>query len=265
MNILHTFFALGSFSAPFLVSFFIGRGKAWDYIFSIMGTAAIIIGVLILLSNIPAPVKNSPRRKSGFNNLFKKYINVFKEKSFRSLWLISMMALGVQFGLIYLLVSYFIRILGISYREANLMMSAFFLLMLTGRLLCSYLVTKISPYKLILILLTALSVFLISGWLSSGITAEIFLALTGLASSGLIPLLLSISSTTLNEDVRGTALGFIGMAGGTGGMLLTLFITWLSDYISFKYSFLLLLAIAIISLAVFLHFYQCRKKKEQVC
>jgi fucose permease len=253
LNIHHTFFALGSLSAPFIVSALVQRGFEWYSVFRIFGVLSLVIGAVIMLSDVkPVPLISAEKKREDSQSIKLKYLAVLKNKLFLKFLLVAMLGLGVQFGIIYLLISYLMKVSLISHKEASLIMSSFFFLLLAGRLLCSFLVSRHSAYKIVLTLLISLTITLAAGWILEGTPSKIMFALTGLASSGLMPTLLSLASSALDEKVRAASLGFLSMTGGLGGMLVTLLVSGLSAYIGLKSSFLVLIFVSLISAVIFL-------------
>lgn len=253
LNIHHTFFALGSLSSPLIVSSLLLKGLPWSRVFQLFGLFSIILGLLLIFSDISSHVSN--QSVSGTNRNIaglRQYRKVLLQKKFIKLLVIGFLVLGVQFGIIYLLVSFLVKVRFIVHHDASLIMTAFFALLLIGRLICSYLVSRYSAVNVILILLLSLSVTLTMGWITNGIVSQCFFALTGLASSGLMPTLLALASSILPTNVRGVSLGFISMAGGLGGMVVTLTVSGLAKYVGFNTSFLLLILLSLISTIYFI-------------
>ncbi|HAK47545.1 MAG TPA: hypothetical protein DCO79_16690 [Spirochaeta sp.] len=252
LNIHHTFFSLGSLIAPIIVRSLLMNGFSWFSIFRILGFMSLGLGIIILLSRMDLhTTKPSLNSKTTDIPLKIRYQKVLKEKRFIRLLVIVFLAIGVQFGIIYLLVSFLIKVRELDFGDASLVMSAFFALILLGRLSCSYLVSRISSYRVVLVLLVMLVLTLIFGWLTRGAISYVLFALTGLASSGLMPTLISIASSTLEPEIRASALGLLSMAGGIGGMVVTLSITELADYIGFNNSFTIMIVLSIISVILF--------------
>lgn len=252
LNIHHTFFSFGSLIAPIIVRTLLANGFPWYSIFRFLGNISIGLGAVILLSNINIHAEAPNHSQKIDIPIASRYKTVLMEKKFIQLLIVIFIAIGVQFGLIYLLVSFLIKVRQIPFSSVSLIMSGFFGLILLGRLACSYLVSIISSYKIVLFLLLLLTVTLTAGWLTSGPLSYFLFAMTGLASSGLMPTLISIASSTLAPEIRATALGLLSMAGGLGGMLVTLTITKLADYTGFDYSFTLLILLSVVSVFLFL-------------
>ncbi|MDC7227664.1 MAG: MFS transporter [Spirochaetales bacterium] len=260
LNIHHTFFSMGSLLAPIVVRALLANGYPWYTIFRLLGLTALFLGAIILSSRISSSSTPQAKYTATHASRLTKYKKVMTEKRFIHLLVIVFLAIGVQFGIIYLLVSFLIKVRGMSFGDASLVMSFFYGLILIGRLLCSYIVSRVSPHKVVLFLLFFLLITLTAGWLTTGTFSMIMFALTGLASSGLMPTLISIAGSTLEPTIRSSALGLLSMSGGLGGMLTTLVITNLADYIGFNTSFTLMIIISILSIGLFIRIMAAEKK-----
>ena len=252
LNIHHTFFSIGSLAAPFAVRGLLASGFHWYTIFQYLGVLAVVLGVLLSFSDTRIHAAGSGISRKDRPALSDKYRKVLKEKRFIQLLLVVFLGIGVQFGIIYLLVSFMIKVRGVDFSAASLIMSGFFALILLGRLGCSYIVSRISPFTVVLALLIMLAATLFLGWFTTGTLSLIMLSLTGLATSGLMPTLIAIAGSTLEPSIRASALGLLSMAGGLGGMLTTLTVTRLSDYMGFSGSFAVMIVLSVIAVVLFI-------------
>jgi fucose permease len=254
LNIHHTFFAFGSLIAPFIVNAFVLRGLGWFVTFRLLGAVALIIVTILFLTGmfsrnfIPQVSNHVTQTKEPIR---KKYMRVIRNKTFIMFLVTTLLSVGVQFGIIYLLVSYFVKVRFTTQATAGLILSAFFFFILLGRIVCSYLALRVSAYKIVLTLLILLTVTLVLGWLTTGLFSMIMFALTGLACSGLMPTLLALASSVIETNVRAAALGFLAMAGGLGGMGVTTVISVLSESVGLHNSFIFLIVVSFAALGLF--------------
>lgn len=254
LNIHHTFFAFGSLIAPFIVNGFLAKGLGWFVTFRLLGSIALIIAAILFFTGmfsrsfIPQVNNQSSQNKEPIT---KKYMRVIRNKTFIMFLITTLLGVGIQFGIIYLLVSYFVKVRLTTQATAGLILSAFFFFILLGRIICSYLALKVSAYKIVLSLLILLLITLVLGWLTTGLFSMIMFALTGLACSGLMPTLLALASTVIETNVRAAALGFLAMAGGLGGMGVTTVISVLSESVGLHNSFIFLIIVSIAALILF--------------
>ncbi len=254
LNIHHTFFAFGSLIAPFIVTGFISSGYEWFFTFRLLGVIALVIVAIIILSDMVFAGKREHKvytQEEQKEPMLKKYMRVLKNKQFMKFLTITLLGVGVQFGIIYLLVSYLVKVRLTNPKTAGLVASGFFLGILVGRLICSYLVSRISAYYIVLSLLIVLTLTLVFGWLFEGKISLVMFALTGLGCSGLMPTLMALASSVIDKNVRAASLGFQAMAGGLGGMTVTAVISVLSELIGLDYSFLFLIIVSVVVTLLF--------------
>jgi fucose permease len=128
-------------------------------------------------------------------------------------------------------------------------------------LLCGWLAIRVSNSKIILALSALLVMLLIAIWKGNPSISGIAVMLSGFACSGIFPSLLALSGT-LFSDVAGTAMGFLAMTSGLGGML----ICWLTGFIATKTSldngFIPVIISSLLAFILFLSNYRTFSKKE---
>ena len=249
LNLLHLCFAIGSVIASLGVSAFISLKYQWNTVFRLLGYLALVTGIFFAFTNAGAP--ESRLDSSTLKGLAGKYKRMLGDKLFQSITVANVLAIGTQFGIIYLLVSFLKNTREISHAKASLMLALFFVLLGAGRLVCSYLITRFPITRILTILLSALFVLLLAGWLTRGPLSIAFFVLTGLACSGLMPGFMALASQTLPKEISGLALGILSMVGGLGGMALTRVATWLAGSMGFEGAFLTVILVAAAALGYF--------------
>jgi len=255
LNLLHLCFAIGSVLASLMVSGFVAAGFKWNRVFQVLGSLALLIGILFSFTKAGAPSSNfSP---GVLKNLFTNYKKMFGNKPFLSVLLSYTLAIGAQFGTIYLLVLFLSNVRGLPVPSASLVLAIFFVLQGAGRIVVSTLISKIRITTIVSFLLALLFVTLVGGWLTRGMISVVLLALTGLACSGLMPSLIALASHLLPKEVTGLALGILSMLGGLGGMGITKLVTGLAGGLGLEKSFLALIGLSLVAL---LYFLATRKK-----
>lgn len=135
----------------------------------------------------------------------------------------------------------------IDVQGAGYILSIFWALLITGRIIVSFLSSKLkSVYIMLMLALISLisTVFLVFS--TSSLSIYLFIGLTGLGYSGLYPLLFYDGSTVYRKG-RGSLASLILLSSGTGQS----FASYLDKIIS-KHNMLLSVFMAVISLAVLL-------------
>ena len=185
------------------------------------------------------------------------------DSRFLALLAANTLAIGTQFATIYLMVLFMTRTRGVALPAASLLLAVYFVLLAAGRLICSALIARQPITRIVLTLLALLSVSLLGGWLARGTWSAVFFALTGLASSGLMPSLLALASNLLPAEVGGSAFGLLAMFGGLGGMALTWFTTWIAGAIGLNLAFLAVVLVSLLALGFFAAVRSCFRAAER--
>ncbi|MBN2323483.1 MAG: MFS transporter [Spirochaetes bacterium] len=256
LNILHFVFAVGSLVGPLIMGSLLSRGQRWQTAYRYEAAVALFIAAIFFTTNAGEWRTVTKKRLS-------ELWNMIMGKKFILLMLTGFFAIGLQFSIMYLTVIYLQEAKGLSISYASLALSVYYILLGTGRLICSALVVRVSQWKLILFLLVSLAVFLIAGWALKGGQAAVAFSLTGLSSSGLMPILLSLTSSVLDSRFRGTALGFLAMCGGLGGMAITYCATALSKQIGLENGILLIVVLSLFTVLLYAATLKWMKKNEE--
>jgi MFS family permease len=82
LNLLHLCFAIGSVLASLMVSGFVAAGFKWNRIFQVLGSLALLIGILFSFTKAGAP--SSTFSSGVMKNLFANYKKMFSNKPFLS-------------------------------------------------------------------------------------------------------------------------------------------------------------------------------------
>ncbi len=228
LNVHHLFYAAATLAAPVLMNTSLRAGRSWSAVYGLFGLAALALAAVFLLAR-PAQqaalaVPRTEPRRAGWP----EYARLLGNRLFLILLAVGLLAIGVQFGVTYLLVSLLVRARGVPLSQASLVLSLFFLVVAVGRLACSWLAARYSNTRVILGSLLILSATLLAGWLTRGLPSLALFTLSGLAFSGLMPGLLALASTILSREVMGTALGLVATAAGLGGMVIPSLTSWLA-------------------------------------
>lgn len=216
LNIHHLVFAICSFTAPIIMSHAITSGAGWQAAFRGLSVLSAALALILLLNRFPLKEPSPPTGA----NAWKNRIDALKTKNAAFVVILTFLAIGTQFTIMFLLVTYLADARGFSVPLASAVLSAFYILLAGGRLICSVLVRRYSNRLILLVLLALLGVSLTTALVGSPTVSAIAMALTGLASSGLYPSILAMASEVTHSTSRGTVLGTLAMAGGLGGMLI---------------------------------------------
>ena len=255
LNIHHIFSASGSLIAPLIIGYFISQQGKWQWGYEGLGFFALSLSIFFTFIRAPrGEVKNRVK--------FALIGRLAKQRNFILLVLVDFLSMGTQFSVIYLSVTFLKEAKGFSVVAASAVLSGFFILMILGRMGCGWLASRTSNARIILTLLFSLVIISFIGWRGWGWVSAAGIMMTGLAISGIFPSLLALTGE-IYHDMAGTAMGFIVMMSGFGGM----FFCWLTALISQKtglgFGFIVPTASAVIALALFRIQYRSLLQGEQ--
>jgi FHS family glucose/mannose:H+ symporter-like MFS transporter len=256
LNILHFVFAVGSLIGPLIMGSILSRGQRWQTAYRYEGAVALFIAVVFCTTDANEWRGFSSKRLS-------ELWSMIRGRKFFFLMLTGFFAIGLQFSVMYLMVIYLQEAKGLSISYASLALSAFYILLGVGRLVCSTLVVRVSQWKLVLFLLISFVALLAVGWATDGGAAAIAFGLMGLSCSGLTPILLSLTSSVLDSRFRGTALGFFAMCGGLGGMAITYLATALSKRIGLENGILLIVVLSLVTVLFYAVTFRRMKNNDE--
>ena len=222
LNVHHIFSATGSLIGPLIIGSLLARQMKWQYAYEGLGLFALLLAVFFLQVRTPRG-EGKPRFKVSFVG------RLARQRNFVFLILVDFLTMGTQFSVIYLSVTFLKEAKGFSVVTASAVLSAFFILMILGRLACGWLAPRTSNTRILLLLLPSLICITFIAWQGEGWVSAAGVMLAGLACSGIFPSLLALAGE-IYPDMAGTAMGFIGMLSGFGGM----FFCWLTAFISQK-------------------------------
>ena len=248
LSVHHLFYAAGTLVAPVLVNASLQAGRPWSAVYARLGLGAAALAAFFLLARpghagtvVTADGQgDSPPLRAGFRD----HARLLGNRLFLLLLGVGALAIGVQFGVTYLLVSLLVQGRGVPLPRAALVLSLYFLTVAVGRLACGWLVARFSNTRVIVGSLLLLAFTLLAGWLGRGGLSLAFFVASGLAFSGLMPGLLALASAVLPREVRGTALGLVATAAGLGGVFIPSLTSWLAGYGGLDRAFLLVVVVS---------------------
>lgn len=254
LNVHHVFFGIGSLVGPVVMARLLIHHR-WQSGYSGTGAALVMLGLILLFS------KFKPKMNKSVKLFGSQVGRLITDKNYLVLVTVSAMAVGTQLALMLLAVMFLVEAKEIPIAIASWVLTVFFVFMVLGRLVCSRLTAHrpISGITIFLLGFQFLTLFI--AWRSTGWTTILFIALSGLACSGIYPGLLAMTSL-LFKDVEGSALGILSTMAGIGSIL----ICWLNGIVSQRtsigFGFIVLVASSLIAVSVFALNYQAVHKQE---
>jgi MFS transporter, FHS family, glucose/mannose:H+ symporter len=252
VNLGHGFFAIGALLAPMLGSTLISRQVSWRFVYLLAMGVALISLIAYLFAH--RKKKAAPLEKKEILPL--KEIFKYKEKNIYMVFTVVLMLFYVMSEVtIFSWAPTFFRIAkSFDIYNAGLIISVFWVGILVGRLIISFLSYKIKAGTL-LVLLSMISII--------GLVVAIFpmsrpinfigAALIGLGFSGIPPLLISTAGKIFGsgKEFSLTILFVVGIASGS---VIPFFIRLIADF-----NFLFSIAMSIIFMVIFAIFIFIRK------
>jgi len=254
LNYHHIFSASGSLIGPLVIGFLLSRQEKWQYGYEILGIFVLALAAFLVFVRAPkGEIRNRVR--------FRQIGRLARHKNFIFLVFVDFLSMGTQFSVIYLSVTFLKEAKGFSVVAASAILSAFFIFMILGRLVCGWAMVRNLNTRILLILLLSLVAISFLGWKGDGWISAAGIMLTGLAISGVFPSLVALTGEIF-QDLAGTAMGFMVMMSGFGGM----FFCWLTAVVSQKaeagFGFIVPLAAAILALLIFSVQYRSLREGE---
>jgi fucose permease len=220
LNVHHVFFGLGSLAGPLIMGHLLSMG---DWLRGYQGLAAVstCVAAFLFLANHSRTI--TPERRH-----FRSQVSgLLTAPDYVVLAGVSALAVGVQLALMLLAVLYLTETKALPIGMASMALSAFFVFLVLGRLICGRLSMYVGNAKIILVLLALQALTLLLAWRSAGAVSLVFVALNGLACSAVYPSLLALTSQ-LFKAVEGSALGILSTLAGLGSIL----ICWLNGFVA---------------------------------
>lgn len=258
VNLGHSFFAIGALTSPFFASSLVNKQINWKLVY------LVVIG-LVLISLISHIIKNKTKQ-SRIKFITEKNIisirELFKNKN-KNIYMIFTVILMLFYTMsevtVFSWAPTFFRIEKLfDIYIASFTISLFWIGILTGRLLISFLSYKFNSVTLLITLFIISIIGLILAIFP--INKEIIFigaGLTGLGFSGIPPLLISSTGRifSLGKDIAVSILFIIGIGSGS-------LIPFLIKFVA-KYNFFISISIAILFMLIFAIFLFIRKQYKK--
>lgn len=243
LNTHHVFFGIGSLIGPLLM----GRLLIYQRWATGYTGLAIIIGLLgVIFYRVNTGLRISTRKQDFGSHVGQ----LLAHRHYLVIVVVSAMAVGTQLALTLLTVLFLTEAKAIPIDRASMVLSAFFIFMVVGRLICGRLSTQLGICKIILFLLSFQFLTLLVVWYATGWLVVIFAALSGLACSAIYPSLLALSSL-LFKSVEGSALGILSTMAGFGSILICWLNGVLAQQTSVRFGFVVPVTASLVALTVF--------------
>lgn len=212
LNILHTFFAVGAFMAPFIASWFFNMNLSWKYV---VGLVAIMSSIMVIVfANME--IDNARGKKT--NETEKKHVSFefLKNVDFYISSGILFFYVGVEYAVNGWIVTY-LKDTGImSTSLAQKTLSILWIIIIFGRLFSAYISKRVDKKTILLASSIGTTLFFVLFLMSSSLWAIIGCILgLGFCLAGIYPTTISNVGDVLKGSglAMGTLLGVAGLGG----------------------------------------------------
>jgi fucose permease len=257
LNIHHSVYGAFSLISPLVMAALIQTQISWRKGYAGLGWMLLAVSIFFLFTKV------SNGRPNQRTPVFKDANRLFSSNNFLSLLLIATFAVGAQIAVMFLAVTYLMEAKGFPIFEASTVLSAFFVCIFAGRLVCGWLAVYTATTRIILILLFLQLAGLIVAWQASGWISAAALTISGLGFSGIFPSLLALTGT-LFFNVTGTSLGVLAAMNWVGGMFIVWMAGLLSQRVSVQFGFIAIVLASLAGVMVHLFKYKTFLRAETV-
>jgi fucose permease len=256
MNLHHGTFGIFSLVSPLVMGCLLSQQNRWPLGYDGLGVILMAVGVFFAFTateSVPS---------LGLARFFGDLGRVAGNAGFSHLMLMGFLAVGTQFALMFLSVTFLTEAKQLDIFQASLVLSFFFVGLFIGRFSCAWIAVRILNSRIILLLLVLQTLSLFVAWQSEGWTSALALVASGFACSGIFPCLLALTGS-LFYGVAGTALGLLASMNSLGGV----FIVWMSGMLSERdgigFGFLAMVLSSAAGLVLFLLRYKALVRQER--
>jgi FHS family glucose/mannose:H+ symporter-like MFS transporter len=232
MNLHHFFYSFGSFVGPPIIGVLLAKSLPWQW--GYIGFGLFVLAVFLFLSSQKISSPQSPRRFDFI--LVKRMLN---QRFFWILFWVTFCTMGVQNSIAYWIVTFLKEERGFSIPLASASLSLFFVCMGVGRLLSSYVTTKLHDVVLLISLFSLHFVSLLITVSVPGLWVVLFLMFCGFAQSAVFPCLLALTGKLYPKN-PGTAMGLVSTGAGLGSMVVPWLLALVSQLTSLQTGFFFL-------------------------
>lgn len=215
VNLSQVFFGIGAVVGPLMAGLVLSRGLDWRICYIAVGILSLVLTAGFARCRIP--------RVSGGSGFSLSHIkHITSDKGFILICLCMFLYTGSEVGGWGWLATFLKQSLGFGASKASVAVSAFWLSMTAGRLLCGSLTARFSMRGIIITLSSiSAAVTLLSSIVRSEAAIWVVVVAMGLAYSSQFPLIIS-SGSNASKEYQGTVFSLLVGSGSVGSMTVPL-------------------------------------------
>jgi fucose permease len=255
MNFHHGTFGIVSLVSPLVMGYLLSQQDRWQHGYEGLGIILFAVGLFFAFTKTTSVPSQGLRKFVG--DLGKVAVNT----GFGHLMLMGFLAVGTQFALMFLSVTFLTEAKHLRIFQASVILSLFFVGLFVGRFSCAWIALRVLNARIILFLLVLQTISLFVAWRSEGWTSALALVSSGLACSGIFPCLLALTGSLFFE-VAGTALGLLASMNSLGGVCIVWISGMLSEGSGIGFGFLAMVISSAAGLLLFLSRYGALVREE---
>lgn len=211
LNLLAVFHGAGSMMAPWLMGIILGKGLPWQAVYKGSVIPILMFPLLFIFLKIITKGEKLIHQKSDTNNK-----DIFRNMNLFLLAIIIFLYVSSEISFSSWLVDYLYKVRSFSIKSASIMLTAFWGLVMLGRLIASFIVDKIGYIKS-LIISVSLAIISFSAGILPGKMFVYFLPLTGLFLALIFPTVTALA-TVLFPDKKSRVFSYLFFFAGLGGL-----------------------------------------------
>jgi fucose permease len=211
MNLMHSAFTVGAVITPVLAAFLIDLSGQWRPIYLFMSASTLLVVVLLRIRSLPFAAPRPDARK------VRSSLGAVVQEPF--LWLLALMLflyVGAEMGISAWISEFTVMTFKVSPATGALAVSTFWLGILFGRILTSWLYRGRHPARALVGFGAGAAVsLLVALVVGQAWAAALMFFATGLGFSAIYPLGMTLTGQSLKQQ-QGVAIGVVSTGGGLG-------------------------------------------------
>jgi fucose permease len=212
LNLLAVFHSAGSMTAPWIVGILLEKGIPWQNVYKVSILPILLLPLIFLFlrlttRDVPVPRSNNDNKDS----------NIFLNPDLLLLAFLIFLYVASEIGFASWIVDYLYKARAFSIKSASIMLTAFWGLMLLGRLIASFIVERIGYIKSLIITVCLALIFFGAGTLP-GKSFSYLLPLTGFFFALIFPTATALAARIF-PDNKHKVLSFLFFFAGLGGLV----------------------------------------------
>jgi fucose permease len=254
LGYVHAGYGLGAFLFPMLTGLLFLEGVKWRGVYWIF----LVILLLSLLTISLLKVEKTERTQVTTLNIG----DLLKSKRFYGLVFATTFYVGAEVGFLGWLPYYLPNVKGVADNIVPYYISAFFVLMMAGRLFGGFIADRIG-YELSIILGASLGgALMIMAQLSPGNWGWMF-AIIGLFFSLVFPTFVAMASRDFDKS-SGTVMGYLTTAAGVGATVTSWLMGILGERYGFQFSFIMPVAFTAVLIIIMAWLYSTNRQTREI-